>query len=617
MALTAVLCFAVHNWLGFELLRWIGLFFYFICFAMYLKALFIALTKTKRVTADLLVVTVMVVSLLAGQPLSGALVAWFISMGLAISFVVIEKTRSRIEALTQEKNKVVRVVRSEKILEIPVEQVVPGDVVIVPQGQMIPVDGEIVEGASSLDESILTGEPFAVFKKEGDSVTSGAISLTAPLKIRAAKAGDEGFLHVMAKEIEASLKVKPKIHRTADNIVQFFISGVVLYAIGVFLFTGGLTGDAATGLMRMAAVTAVACPCAWALSVPTAFAAAIGGLSRRGILVRGGTPLETAGRAVHVVLDKTGTVTLGEPKVVGIESFTLSQDALLQIAASVESGFNHPIANAIVSYASAKGVRPLNAEGSVDLPGFGIQSSVQGRKVVLGSAETVTALGMTLDSELTTKGRATWIAIDGKIAGAIIVQDELRDYAEGLGQKLHDLGITKIELATGDTEEAEARRVAQIIGADTYHWGLKPDDKTAIVKAFSAQGPTIMVGDGVNDAISLAAADVGISIGRAKADLAIKSSDIIVLRDDATSLLTIIKKGKKLIRIIKQNYTWAIGFNAIGIAMATAGLLSPWLAALFHHISSVFVVLNSARLVRNDAAVGAQHPEAFHDAVNQ
>jgi Cu+-exporting ATPase len=600
MALIAVLSFAILHWTGFKPLKWLGLIFYFICFAMYAKALFMTLTRTKRVTADLLVVTVMMVSFLAGQPLGGALVAWFISMGLGISFAIIERTRRRIEALTKEKGKVVRIVRDDKILELSVEQVCRGDVTIVPQGEMIPVDGEIVEGASSIDESIITGEPFPVFKKAGDFVTSGAISLTSPLKVRAAKAGDKGFIYVMGKEIEESLKVKPKIHQSADRIVQLFISGVVLYAIGVFLFTGILAGDFTAGLIRMAAVTAVACPCAWALSVPTAFAAAIGSLSGRGILVRGGRPLELAGRAVNVVLDKTGTVTLAEPKVLGIESFGSSWDELLQIAASVESGFNHPIANAIVSYASAKGVRPKKVEGSEYLPGLGIKSSVEGRELVLGSTEIVNSMGMAVPSDLKINGRAVWIGIDGKIAGAIVIQDELREYAKGLGGALHDLGIKKIELATGDNEEPEARRVAQIIEADGYRWGLKPEEKMTIVKELSTEGSTVMVGDGVNDAISLASADVGISIGRAKADLAIKSSDIVVLRDDATSLLTIIKMGKKLIRTIKQNYAWAISFNTAGITLATMGFLSPWLAALFHHISSVLVVLNSARLIRGN-----------------
>ncbi|HAY21880.1 MAG TPA: cadmium-translocating P-type ATPase [Desulfobacterales bacterium] len=598
VALLAVLGFAVHNWTGMAPLKWLGLVFYCICFAMYAKALVTALTQTKKVTADLLVVTVMVVSLLAGQPLSGALVAWFISMGLAISFYIIERTRSKIEALTKERRRLVRVVRNEKIMELPVEQVCQGDTVIVPRGEMIPVDGEIVEGASSIDESVITGEPFSVFKKTGDRVTSGAISLTSQLNVRATKPGDKGFLYVIAKEIEASLKVKPKIQRKADTIVQFFISGVVLYAIGVFLFTGVLTGDVAAGLIRMAAVTAVACPCAWALSVPTAFAAAIGSLSGRGILVRGGTPLEIAGQASSVVLDKTGTVTLAEPKVVGIESFGASSDELLRITASVESGFNHPIANAIISYASAKGVRPLKAEGSEYLPGLGIKSFVQGREVVLGSTKTVKALGMTVPSEIDLKGRATWIGIDGEVVGAVVIQDELREYAGGLGKALHAFGLKNVVLATGDNEEAEARRVAQLIGADGYYWGLKPDDKISLVKELGAQGLTVMVGDGVNDATALAAADVGVSIGRTKADLAIKSSDIIILRDDATCLLSIFQTGKKLIRVIKQNYAWAIGFNVAGIALATGGLLSPWLAALFHHISSVLVVLNSARLVR-------------------
>ena len=601
VALAAVLCFAAQKWVGSELFRWPGLLFYLVCFAMYAKALFIALTQAKKVTADLLVVTVMIVSLLAGQPLSGALVAWFISMGLAISFTIIEKTRRKIEALTKERQKTVRVFRDETIMELPVEQVCAGDTVIVPQGEMIPVDGEIIEGSSSIDESVITGEPFPVFKETGDPVTSGAISLTAQLNIRATKPGDKGFLHVMAKEIEAQLKIKPQIHRVADTIVQFFISGVVLYAIGVFLFTGGLSGDAAAGLTRMAAVTAVACPCAWALSVPTAFAAAIGGLSSRGILANGGTPLEIIGRASSVVLDKTGTVTSARPKVVGIDSFGIPAGELLQIAASVESGFNHPTANAIVSYAAAEGVRSLKAENSEYLPGLGLKSTVQGREVIMGTTDTIKELGLQMPTEAKPEGRATWVVIDKEIAGVIVIQDELKEYAAGLGKKLHSLGIGKVVLATGDDKESEAQRVAGLIGADEFHWGLKPNDKVSLVREFSEKGLTVMVGDGVNDAPALATADVGISIGHAKADLAIKSSDIIILRNDAMNLLNIVRTGRKLIRIIKQNYAWAIGFNLAGIALATAGVLTPWLAALVHHISSVLVVLNSARLARNKA----------------
>ncbi|MEG3071370.1 MAG: hypothetical protein RQM92_11605 [Candidatus Syntrophopropionicum ammoniitolerans] len=290
VAIVAVLSLAVHIWTSFAPFEWLGLVFYAVCFVMYAKALFFALTKTKRVTADLLVVTVMIVSLLAGQPLSGALVAWFISMGLAISWTIIERTQRKIKALTKERRRIVRVVRNEKIMELPVEEVCAGDTAIVPSGEMIPVDGEIIEGPRQLTSLLLLVNPFQFSRKSAIPSLQARSASPSSFMYERPKPETGGFLQVMAKEIEEQLKVKPRIHRTADTIVQFFISGVVLFAIGVFLFTGGLTGDVYTGLMRMAAVTAVACPCAWALSVPTAFAASIGGLSSRGILVSGGLP---------------------------------------------------------------------------------------------------------------------------------------------------------------------------------------------------------------------------------------------------------------------------------------------------------------------------------------
>jgi heavy metal translocating P-type ATPase len=586
----AVISLALYGWLGFEQFRWLGLVLYIVCLAMFLRTLILSLVKMKKVTADLLIVSVMAVTLLDGQPLSGAIVAWFISLGLSISFSIIEKTRRRIESLTKERVKVVRVVRDGVMVKLPVEQVRQGDEAIVPQGEMIPVDGVIIGGSSMIDESIVTGEPFPVFKGAGDTVISGAISLSGPLRVKAAKEGDKAFLYVMAAEIQEALKVKPRIHRTADKIVQVFIIGVVAYSVILFLVIGRLD--------RMATVLAIACPCAWALATPTAFAAAIGSLAGRGILVRGGTPLEVAGKAAFVVLDKTGTVTLAEPKVGGVEAIAVSPKELLRIAASVESGFNHPIANAIVAYAAEQGVHPLSVERAEYLPGLGVKATIQGQEVLLGSAETLAGLGLAVPADVELEGRATWVGVDRQVVGAIFIQDVLREYADGLADELRALGIEKVVLATGDSEEREARRVAEIIGADDVHWGSRPEDKTALVRELQAKGITVMVGDGVNDATSLAVADVGIAIGGAKADLAIKSSDVIVLREDATNLLTVMRMGKKLRRVIKQNYTWAILFNLIGIGLATLGPLNPPLAALLHHVSSVFVVSNSARLIR-------------------
>lgn len=598
IALTSVFDLAVYKCTGNETVMWIGLIFYFTCLVMFAWSLLVSLIRERKVTADLLVVTVMAVSLTAGQPLSGAIVAWFISMGLALSFAIIEKTRRRIEALVSETKRSVRVIRDERIIELPVESVMAGDLAVVAMGEEIPIDGEIVEGESPVDESVVTGEPFPVFKRTGDSVVSGSVVVGQQLKIKADRAGDKGFLHVIASEIDKAMKKRPEIHRRADTIVQYFISGVVLYATGVFFFTGGISGDFSTGLVRMAAITAIACPCAWALSVPTAFAASIGGLSSMGILSRGGAPLERAGAAVNVALDKTGTITTAHPEIAGIKAFEMTEEELLGIAASLEAGFSHPIAEAIVSYASIKGIRLMKTQGAEYLPGLGVKASVNGQKVVMGSTDTLKAMDMTTPSVPDTEGRPVWISVDNRIAGAIIIRDELRESAGTLGRDLRSLGIKRIEIATGDNDTAEVARVAQLIDADDFHWGLRPKDKTGIIQRMRRDGPVIMVGDGINDAISLASADVGITLGHEKADLAVKSSDIVIMNNDAEGILTVIRTGRRLIRVIRQNYAWAIAFNTAGIALATAGLLSPWLAALFHHVSSVLVVINSARLVK-------------------
>jgi Cu+-exporting ATPase len=586
----AIVGLALAQWWEVVPLRWVGLAFYAVCLVMFARTLLRALVKMKKVTADLLVVTVLVVTFLDGQPLSGALVAWFISAGLAISLTIIERTRRRIAELTKERNKIVRVVREGVMKELPVENVRPGDVVVVPQGEMIPVDGVIVEGTAMVDESVVTGEPFPVYKILGGEVISGSLVLSGTLRVQASRAGDKAFLYQMDTEIQNALQVKTQAHKTADKVVQFFIPGVVLYGLLVLLITGDLS--------RMATVVSIACPCAWALATPTAFAAAIGSLAGRGILARGGTPLEVIGEADIVVLDKTGTVTLAEPRVESVTALITSRERLLQIAASVEAEFNHPIANAIVSYAVERGVHPIEVKDADYLPGQGVRAVVQGHQVFLGAADAMREAGLTLSENAGLEGRATWVVVDGQLAGAISIQDVLREYAHGLGGDLHRQGIRKVVLATGDTEEGEARRVAGIIGADEYHWRCKPEDKIALIEALKAEGVTVMVGDGINDATSLVTADVGIAIGGAKADLAIQSSDVIVQREDAASLLTVLRMGKKLRRVITQNYVWAMGFNTIGILLATLGILSPPLAAVFHHISSVFVVSNSARLIR-------------------
>lgn len=576
-----------------------GYLFFTACLLMYLKSLYKALFHMHKVTADLLVVTVMIITAAAGRPVSGALVAWFISMGLAISFYVIEHTQKKIYNLTARKEKKARIVNQNGITdELPVNQVKKGDTVLVPQGEMVPVDGIIVQGSALMDEAVITGEPYTVFRGKGDYIISGTICVDSQIKVEASKPGNNSFMYILADRIASSMKNKPEVQRKADKIVQFFISGVVLYAFAFLVIYGFITGDWSAALMRTAAITAVACPCAWALSVPTAFAASIGGLSRHGVLVKGGIPLELAGKIKNVILDKTGTLTLSRPRVETVQGITMDDNEILQLAAGVETGFKHPISTAVAEYAKSKKISINKSDSHEYLPGLGVKARVKGREVLLATKETMEKMKIKIPDNIKINGRAVWIAVDNSIAGLLTIQDELRASAADIGRLFKKSGIKQVFLATGDSEEAEVKRVASQIGADRYRSSMLPQDKTMLAKDLSSQGGVMMIGDGVNDADAMAVSDVSMAVGMHKADLAMESADIILLNEDAAMMPKIIETGKKLGRIININYAWAIGFNAVGIVLATTGTLPPWAAALLHHGSSVFVVANSARLVR-------------------
>jgi heavy metal translocating P-type ATPase len=568
---------------------WLGIPLYLFCLALYLEALLKNILLLRKVSAELLIVLVMTVTLIDGAPLSGAMVAWFIGLGLYISFTIIRKNREKIESLIQEGKKTAQVLQDDNIVELPINRLRQGDIVLVPKGAMVPIDGSIFEGASSLDESSITGEPFPVYKKTGASVISGTLNLTAPLQIRADKNGDDSFLSVITQEIEKSLENKSDLQRRADTTVQILLLSVTAYAFLLLYITGSLH--------LMATALAVVCPCAWALATPTAFAANIGRLARTNILARGGEPLESLQDIKTLILDKTGTVTLAEPEVSRVIEIGMPQQQLLELAASVESRFEHPIARSIIGYAQAQGVtsfRPV--EKAEDLPGRGIKARVAGQDILLGSAETLSLQGIELPA-LDYTGRAIWLAVDREVKGVIVIRDIMLAEMRDLADTIRACGIEKVILATGDNEEQEAQRVADYIHADEYHFNYKPADKTELVKKFQAQGKVAMVGDGVNDAPALAAANVGIAIGGHKnVNLAIISSDVVILGHDAQDLVTILRLSHKMGGIIRQNYLWAVGFNSIGLALATFGLLNPIVAALLHHFSSVFVVVNAGRL---------------------
>ncbi|MCQ8127681.1 heavy metal translocating P-type ATPase [Methylomonas rivi] len=588
-AVIPVVLFGLDALYDLPVLFWLGIPFYLFCLAIYLQALLKTLLFMRKVSAELLIVLVMTVTLIDGAPLSGAMVAWFIGLGLYISFTIIRKNREKIESLIQEGKKTANVLQNQEVREIPINQIRQHDVVIIPKGAMVPIDGTIIEGESSIDESTITGEPFPVYKQAGAGVTSGTLNLTGPLQVRADKNGDDSFLSVITQEIEKSLLNKSDLQRRADTTVQILLLSVTAYAFMLFFITGSLH--------LMATALAVVCPCAWALATPTAFAANIGRLSRANILARGGEPLENMQDIKTLILDKTGTVTLAEPEVSQVIELGMPRQQLLELAASIESRFDHPIARSIINYAKAQGVsRFLPVEQAEDLPGRGIKARVGQQDILMGSAETLSLQDIELPA-IDYTGRAIWLAVDREVQGVIVIRDIMLSEMQGLADTIRACGIETVILATGDNEEREAKRVADYINADEYYFNCKPEDKTALVKKFQAQGKVAMVGDGVNDAPSLAAANVGIAIGGHKnVNLAIISSDVVILGHDAQDLVTILRLSHKMGGIIQQNYLWAVGFNSIGLALATFGLLNPIVAALLHHFSSVFVVVNAGRL---------------------
>ncbi|WP_305907654.1 cation-translocating P-type ATPase [Methylomarinum sp. Ch1-1] len=570
-------------------LYWLGMPFYLFCLALYLEGLLKSLLLMRKVSAELLIVLVMTVTLIDGAPLSGAMVAWFIGLGLYISFTIIRKNREKIESLIQEGKKTAQLLQGDRIEEVPINQIKKDDVVIIPKGAMVPIDGLILDGASSIDEAIITGEPFPVYKEKGASVTSGTLNLTEPLQVKADKNGDDSFIAVISQEIENSLLNKSELQRRADTTVQILLLSVTAYAFMLFYITGSLH--------LMATALAVVCPCAWALATPTAFAANIGRLARSNILARGGEPLESMQDIKTLILDKTGTVTLAEPEVSQVIELDMPKLRLLQLAASIESRFDHPISRSIINYAKQQGVDALlPVKQAEDLPGRGIRGHIEQQEILLGSAETLRYQDIEIPA-IDYSGRAIWLALDGQVQGVIVIRDIMLAEMQNLAATIHDCGIDRVVLATGDNEEQEARRVADYIGADEYHFNCTPEDKTALIQKFQAQGRVAMVGDGVNDAPALAAANVGIAIGGHKnVSLAIVSSDIVILGHDAQDMVTILRLSHKMGNIIRQNYLWAVAFNSVGLALATFGFLNPIFAALLHHFSSVFVVVNAGRL---------------------
>jgi len=538
-----------------------------------------------------------------------AIIVTLILMGRLLEARARSKTGSAIRALMGLQPKTARVERDGVLLEIPVANLLVGDIVLVRPGEKVPVDGIVVEGESSVDESMLTGEPMPVQKKMDDTVIGATLNRTGSFRMRATRIGRDTVLQQIVRMVQEAQGSKAPIQRLADTIAGYFVPVVICIAIGTFVLWFDLApADTrlTMSLLTFVSVLIVACPCALGLATPTAIMVGTGRGAQGGILIKGGEALETAHKLTTIVLDKTGTITHGVPSVTDIIAHVMNEDGLLQLAASAEAGSEHPLGEAIVRSAGERGIPLLPASGFKAIPGYGIEVVVDGRKVVAGTSLLLKERGMTVDAEaghhLADDGKTpVFVAVDGTFAGIIAIADPVKEGSAGAIRRLHALGLEVIML-TGDnrrTAEAIARRV----GVDRVLAEILPAGKNEEIKRLQAQGKVVaMVGDGINDAPALAQADVGIAMGSGT-DVAMEAADITLVSGDLDGVAASIALSRATIVNIKQNLFFAFIYNILGIPLAaglfyplTGWLLSPIVASLAMALSSVSVVTNALRL---------------------
>jgi Cu+-exporting ATPase len=522
------------------------------------------------------------------------------------------RTSEAIRRLMRLQPKTARVLRDMEEKEILIEEVTVGDIVVIRPGERIPVDGEVTDGFSTVDESMLTGESIPVEKSPGDKVFGGTVNRAGSFKLRALRIGKETALGQIIRLVEEAQGSKAPIQRLADKVASVFVPVVIAIAMLTFIvwyFVGGASFT--MSLMNFIAVLIIACPCSLGLATPTAIMVGTGKGAEKGILIRDAEALELAHSIQVMVLDKTGTITKGEPEVVEIiEGDGLTPDKVLQYAASAEKTSEHPLGQAIVRKALASGSVLEEPSEFMAIPGGGVRAVVDGTPVLIGNIALMEKEGVDLSSlkgreeKLSLEGKTpVFVAIGGKPSAIFAIADTVKEGSANAVKALREMGI-EVAMLTGDHKNTAAA-IAKVVGVDRVFAEVLPEQKVEVVKTLKEEGKvTAMVGDGINDAPALTEADVGIAIGTGT-DIAIEASDITLIKGDLRSVVDAIKLSRLTLRTIKQNLFWAFFYNVIGIPVAAGvlylfggPLLNPMIASAAMAFSSVSVVTNSLRLRR-------------------
>jgi Cu2+-exporting ATPase/Cu+-exporting ATPase len=538
----------------------------------------------------------------------------FITLGKYLEIRSKKKTGDAIEKLLNLQAKTALVIRDGKEIEISIQDVKHGDLIIVKPGSKIPVDGTIVEGVSFVDESMVTGEPMPVQKKIGDNVVSGTMNTSGSFTFKATKVGSETLLAQIIKMVEDAQGSKAPIQALADKISSVFVPTVLVIAfitLGTWLIIGsqylGFSQALSLGLVSFVGILVIACPCALGLATPTAIIVGVGKGAKEGILIKDAATLEKLHKVNTIVVDKTGTITKGKPTLVDIQNVSdFNDNDFVSILASLEKKSEHPIAHAIVNYAQEKNISTSDVSDFESIQGKGLKGSIKGIEYFVGNAKLISDLKVSFDTtklnEFTSQGKTPVIlATKDKVLGFVMVADEIKQESKKAIADLHKLGI-KIVMLTGDDEKT-AKYIASLVGIDDVVAHVLPQDKLTKIKELQSQGRVVaMAGDGVNDAPALAQADVGIAMGTGT-DVAIESAGITLLGGDISKLVKAIKLSKITMRGIKQNLFWAFIYNVVGIPLAAGvfypifgWVLNPIFAGFAMAMSSVSVVSNSLRI---------------------
>ena len=611
--ISAILSFIGTNLFRFDLI-WIAIIF---CGFPIFKEAIIGLYTEFDIKADVLVSVAIVSSILIGELFAAGVIAIIMAIGGFLEEYTVSKTKAGIEKLidlSPTKGTLIKNYNldSETELVIPADMIKVGDILKVVPGEIIPVDGEIISGESSIDQSVMTGESIPIDKVVGDEVFSGTINLYGSFVMKATKKGEDSSLQKLIKLVESANPENAEVVKAADKWATFIVVVAFICAILTLIFTGEI--------IRAVTILVVFCPCALVLATPTAIMASIGNLTKVGILVKEGISIEKLAKVDQIIFDKTGTLTYGKPVVTNAIPYngnhegnlkkegneSISEKDLIHLFASLESPSEHPLAKSIVKYYKENYEDPLEKVSNFEMIiGKGVRANLDGSQLYAGNAEFLNSLNIDIPKDfieniagyLNLGATAIYLGMDGKLLGAVLLADVLRDDAYELIHQLDQLGISST-LLTGDNKNA-AENIASNVGITELKYNCLPEDKISKIRELQSNNKKVaMIGDGINDAPALRQADIGISMGGVGSDISIEASDVCLVSDDIKNIPHLLALSRKTIRTINIGIGFALGLNIIATAMAAFGYLGPIGGAFVHNIGSVIVIIYSSMLLR-------------------